>query len=230
MYEIDVSGSATDGPEFGIIKDAVLDRYRRLLRHAPRGSLQYKRDAPQRESAASAYTPIITSHAQVVAGAFESRLYASGFALVRPTLEALLKQSMVGAYDSDDDGWKRIVARRLRVTRKGLKELASRQGWPDMGPLWAGLSPWLNDFVHGGHGQLISNSPQSLEPSYPADWFWTAMFVSTVAMLSTSAWFWAHLGHDERWKPILDDMGSEDWGTLTDGRNGQIVTIIGPRS
>ena len=28
---------------------------------------------------------------------------------------------------------------------------------------------------------------------------------------------------------ILDDMKSEDWGTLTIGRNWQIVRIIGPR-
>ena len=228
MYEIDVSDSATDSQEFDIIKKALIDRYYRLERHAPGGSFQYRRNAPQRATVASAYTPIITSHTQVVAGAFESGLYASGFALVRPTLEALLKQFMVGAYEGDDDGWKRIVAKRLRVTHKGLKELASRQGWPDMGPMWAGLSPWLNDFVHGGQGQLVSNSPQSPEPSYPADWFWTAMFVSTVAMLSTSAWFFTHLGDQERCRPILDEMKSEDWGTLTIGRNGQIVKIIGP--
>ncbi|MXY25823.1 MAG: hypothetical protein F4Y45_15060 [Acidobacteria bacterium] len=229
MYEIDVSASATDSREFGIIKDAVLDRYRRLSRHAPREDAQYRRDAPPREVAASAYTPIITSHTQVVTSAFRSELFASGFALVRPTLEALLKQSMVGAYEGDDDGWKRIVGSRLRITRKSLKELATSRGWPDLSTLWVGLSPWLNDFVHGGHGQLLSNSTQSREPTYPADWFWTAMFVSTVAMLATSAWFWAHVGHDERWQPILDDMRSEDWGTLTIGRNGQIVRIIGPR-
>ena len=56
------------------------------------------------------------------------------------------------------------------------------------------------------------------------------MFVSTVAMLSTSAWLFAHLGDEERCQPILDEMKSEDWGTVTIGRNGQIVKIIGPHA
>ena len=143
MYEIHVSNSATDSREFDIIKKALIDRYYRLLPHEPGGSLslQYKRNAPQRETVASAYTPIIMCHTHVVAGAFNSGLYASGFALIRPTLEALLKQFLVGAYAADDDGWKRIVAKRLRVTRKRLTELASRQGGLDMGPMWAGSRP-----------------------------------------------------------------------------------------
>ena len=141
MYEIVVTDSATESREFGIIKEAVLDRYRRLSRHAARGALQYRRDAPQRETVASAYTPIITSHTQVVAGTFESGLYASGFALVRPTLEALLKQSMIGACEGDDDGWKRIVGSRLRITRKGLKELASQTRMAGLEPAVGRAAP-----------------------------------------------------------------------------------------
>ena len=70
---------------------------------------------------------------------------------------------------------------------------------PDFTPLWAGLSPWLNDFVHGGYGQLSSNyNPETGKPDYPASWFWTAMLIATLSMLSSSAWLWAHLGHEDR--------------------------------
>ena len=76
-----------------------------------------------------------------MAGAFNSGLYASGFALVRPMMEALLKQSMLGEYKEDDDGWKKIPDRRLRVTRTSIAELESRSGCSDILPWWADLKP-----------------------------------------------------------------------------------------
>ena len=97
------------------------------------------------------------SHTQTVAGAFDSGLYASGFALVRPMLEALLKQAMLGEYKGDDDGWKKIPDLRIRVTRANLKALEFRSGWSDILPWWENVKPVLNDFVHGGRGQLTSN-------------------------------------------------------------------------
>ena len=212
------------------MKQAVLDRYNRLSRHVPQGPLTRRRDAPQRECVASAYTAIVVNHAATVAYAFHSERYASGFALVRPALEALLKQALLGGYDSDNDGWKTIADKRIKVTRHSLTELASRPGGPDLEPLWSGLSPWLNDFVHGGRGQLTSN-PVNEDgwPAYPGDWFWTAMLIATIAMLSTCGWFWAHMGHGERAQTLLADMSAENWGTITVWRNGPPIRIVGPR-
>ena len=75
------------------MRDAVLERYDTFARrHVPAGRLTYNRDAPPREVYAGSYTPIIVNHAMVMAYAFRDGWYASGFALARPTLEALLKQ------------------------------------------------------------------------------------------------------------------------------------------
>ena len=127
MYKIEVADLATDSPDFGVVKRAVLDRYDRLHeQHVPNGRLTYRRDASQREIVAGTYTAIVLSHAQVAATAFDSELYASGFALMRPMLEALLKQHMVGCYNRDDDGWKNDIDAQPRITKSSLKKLAER--------------------------------------------------------------------------------------------------------
>ena len=164
MYEIKVEDLATDSPDFSVISRTVLDRYDRLFKqHRPDGRLTYKRATSQREIVAGTYTAIVLTHAQVVVGAFRNELYASGFALVRPVLEALLKQYMVGGYDRDD-GWKNDIDAQPRINKGSLRKLADRGG-PDFTLLWSGLSPWLNDFVHGGYGQLSHNhNPETGQP------------------------------------------------------------------
>ena len=193
MYEIKVVDLATDSPDFGVIRRTVLARYNRLYtQHTPYGRLTYRHDASQREIVAGTYTAIVLTHAQVAAGAFHSELYASGFALMRPMLEALLKQYTVGGYDHDD-GWKNDIDAQPRITKGSLRKLAALGG-PDFTLLWADLSPWLNDFVHGGYGQLSCNhNPETGKPDYPASWFWTAMLIATLSMLASSAWLWAYL-------------------------------------
>ena len=229
MYEINLTALETDSRDFPLARRAVLDRYVRLYEeHAPDGRLTRKRSVPQRELVASAYTPIITSHTQTIAGAFESGLYASGFALTRPMMEALLKQAMLGEYEGDDDGWKKIPDRRIRVTRKHLQELESRSGCSDILSWWTSLKPVLNDFVHGGKGQLTSNPVDEHGwPQYPGAWFWSSMLIATMSALVTSGWFWAHIGHEERCQRILDAVTKEDWGALTVLRKGQHVRIVG---
>ena len=209
--------------------ERVLDRYNRLFaEHTPDGRLTRGRNPPQWECVAGSYTAIVMSHTQTVASAFDSELYASGFALVRPMLEALLKQAMLGEYKGDDDGWKKIPDRRIRVTRAHLKELESRSGCSDILPLWENLKPMLNDFVHGGRGQLTSNPiDENGWPRYPGAWFWSSMLIATMSALLTSAWFWAHIGQEERCQRILDAVTKEDWGALTVPHNGQHVRIVG---
>ena len=227
MYEIKVEDLATDSPDFGVIRRTVLDRYDRLFtQHRPDGRLTYRRDASQREIVAGTYTVLVLTHAQVVAGAFRSELYASGFALMRPILEALLKQYTVGDYDRGGDGWQNDIDAQPRINKGSLRKLADRGG-PDFTRLWAGLSPWLNDFVHGGYGQLSSNhNPETGLPDYPASWFWTAMLIATVAMLSSSAWLWDYLGHEDRAKAVLHRMRAESWYSLAAMHNGQEIRII----
>ena len=140
MYEINVAALETDSRDFPLARRAVLGRYNHLYEeHTPGGRLTRGRDAPQRECVAGSYTAIVMSHTQTAAGAFNSGLYAAGFALVRPMLEALLKQAMLGEYKGDDDGWKKIPDRRINVTRPQLEELGSRSGCSDILPLWENL-------------------------------------------------------------------------------------------
>ena len=229
MYEINVAALETDSRDFPLARRAILDRYNRLYKdHMPNGPLTRRRDAPQRECVASSYTAIVMSHTQTVAGAFDSGLYASGFALVRPMLEALLKQAMLGEYKGDDDGWKKIPDLRIRVTRANLKALEFRSGWSDILPWWENVKPVLNDFVHGGRGQLTSNPiDENGWPKYPGAWFWSSMLIATMSALITSGWFWAYIGDEERCQRILDAVTKEDWGALTLLDNGQHVRIVG---
>ena len=229
MYEINVAALETDSGDFPLARKAILDRYRRLyVEHTPDGPLTRGRDAPQWECVASSYTAIVMSHTQTAAGAFESGLYASGFALVRPMLEALLKQIMLGEYKGDDDGWKKIPDQCIRVTRSHLEELESRSGCSDILPLWENLNPVLNDFVHGGRGQLKGNPiDEKGSPRYPGVWFWSSMLIATMSALLTSGWFWAHIGHEERCQRSLDAVTKEDWRSLTLLHNGQHVRIVG---
>ena len=143
-------------------------------------------------------------------------------------MEALLKQSMLGEYKEDDDGWKKIPDRRLRVTRTSIAELESRSGCSDILPWWADLKPVLNDFVHGGRGQLTSNPIDNKGwPQHPGAWFWSSMLIATMAALVASGWFWAHFGHEERCERILDAVTKEDWGALALTNNGQRFRIVG---
>ena len=129
MYEIKVAELATDSHDFGMVKRAVLDQYDRLYKqHVPYGQLSFRRDASQREIVAGTYTAIVLTHAQVAAGAFESKHYASGFALMRPILEALLKQYTVGHYNRDDDGWKDNINDQPRINKGSLRKLADLGG------------------------------------------------------------------------------------------------------
>lgn len=227
MYEIKVENLATNSPDFGVIRRTVLNRYDRLVtQHRPDGRLTYRRDASQREIVAGTYTAIVLTHAQVVAGAFRSKLYASGFALMRPILEALLKQYMVGGYDRDDDGWNDDIKAQPRITKRSLRELANLGG-PDFTLLWSTLSPWLNDFVHGGYGQLSHNhNPETGQPDYPASWFWTSMLIATVAMLASSGWLWGYLGYEDRAQAVLHRMRTESWNSMAVMHNGQEVRIL----
>ena len=123
----------------------------------------------------------------------------------------------------------KLVERNIRVIATASRTLAARTGWPDLSQRWADIAPILNEFVHGGKGQLLGNPiDEDGWPVYPGDWFWTAMFIATFSMLVTSGWFWAHIQNDERAKAVMADLSAEDWGTITTARNSQTIHIVGP--
>ena len=115
--EISLASMSTDDPEFPAVREALLQQYRQLfLKYAPRGSMTRKRSAEPWEVAASGYTAVILVHTETIAGAFSKCWYASGFALTRPVLEALLKQSWLATCNGAD-GWEHKVSRRQQVTQ-----------------------------------------------------------------------------------------------------------------
>ena len=162
----------------------------------------------QDEVAASGYTAVILVHTETIAGAFSRCWYASGFALTRPVLEALLKQSWLATCNGAD-GWEHKVRRRQRVTQKELRAMSKSYGGGDeLADWWKELSPVLSDFVHGGQGQLAANH-DTLVPRYPVTWFQTTMSIATLAMLVTSGLFWAHLGEQERAQAVMAEFTGE---------------------
>ena len=73
------------------------------------------------------------------------------------------------------DGTSRIGLR-IRRHATNPNPAPQRRGGPDFTHLWKSHSPWLNDFIHGGFGQLSSNNNlKTGAPHYPAFWFWAAM-------------------------------------------------------
>ena len=229
MWEINVADLTIDSPEFPIAKEAILGRYQRLrAQHLPAGDQTFKRNAPAQERTAGSYTVVVVKHADIAMRAFGGGHYPPAFALARPALEGLIKQFLIGEYKDEDDGWQRIVRSQGRISPRKLQELAQR--FPELAhivPVWKTLSPILNDFVHGGVGQLTSNPIDAVsEPRYPGAWFWSTALVYTVCMLATSGWFWVHLGEQGRAKALTDAVAGEDWGSLTTTRNGQNVRIF----
>ena len=207
--EISLASMSTDHPEFPAMREALLQQYRQLfLKYAPRGSMTRKRSAEPWEVAASGYTAVILVRTETIAGAFSRCWYASGFALTRPVLEALLKQSWLATCNGAD-GWEHKVRRRQRVTQKELRAMSESYGGGDeLADWWKELSPVLSDFVHGGQGQLAANH-DTLVPRYPATWFQTTMSIATLAILVTSGLFWAHLGEQERAQAVMAEFTGE---------------------
>ena len=228
-YEINASELNTSSREFPIVRDALLARYDRLFdAHVPDGRLRRERDATEQQAIAGSYTQIITSHTQTIAGAFKSALYASGFALLRPTVEAMLKQGMLADFEGDGDGWKKIPNKPLRIRRVHIQKMERRSGCSDILPWWSTSKPLLNDFVHGGIGQLAGNPiDDDGRPRYPGEWFWAAMLITTLCMLITSGWFWAHVGNEEHAYRVLNATTGENWVAVTEVRNGQPIRIVG---
>ena len=190
----------------------------------PDGRFVRRPGAPAGECVASAYTPVVASHANTIAGAFKSGLYASGLALVRPMLEAILKQV---AMTNDPSDWEGIAKRRYVISQRGLKTLAAIQGLPDLSDAWKGVSPWINDFVHGGIGTLERNyNPDTGEPQYEASWVWQAMKLSTIMVGCTGAWSWAHLNETEKAERLISRLQGESWERIEAMRNGMSVVIL----
>ena len=228
MWEINVGELETNSQEFPIAREAILRRYERLhTLHVPSGQLTYRRNPPQRERVASSYTLIAVEHADVAMRAFGDAVYSPGFTLARPTMEAVVKQFLLDDYEGANDGWHSIPKKQLRVTTSSLRALTQRH--PELSaiaPLWTKLSPVLNDFVHGGMGQLTSNPIDRYgEPQYPGSWFAWAARLYTVLMLVSSGRFWAHLGDLERYQAVLRVVIQEDWRVIEITRNGQDVRV-----
>ena len=229
MWEINVADLTTDSREFPIAREAILGRYTRLrTQHLPAGDQRRKRAVSARERAAGSYTVVIVKHADIAMRAFGGGHYPPAFALARPALEGLIKQFLIGEYKDEDDGWQRIVRSQEGVNLRKLQELAQR--FPELAhivPVWKALARTLNDFVHGGVGQLTSNPIDAVrEPRYPGAWFWSTALVYTVCMLATSGWFWVHIGEQGRAKALVDAVAGENWESLTATRNGQNVRIF----
>ena len=109
----------------------------------------------------------------------------------------------------------------------GIEELEEFSGYPGLGQWWKELQPQLNDFVHGGIGQLKGNPIDDKGwPRYPARWVWSCMLMATLLALFASSVFWDHIDHKDRNAELLKAVTSEDWGGITLARNGLPTRIV----
>ena len=88
----------------------------------PKEELTYERDATAQQVIARAYSIIILDHTLVITDAFRRGLHAPGFALVRPTLEATLKQYLASDFVGDDESFKRLARSQPRIDSKALRQ------------------------------------------------------------------------------------------------------------
>ena len=224
MQRIHVSELTTASREFPVVNEGLRSRHCGFADLLPDGRFVRRPGAPAGEWLASAYTPVVASHANTIAGAFESGLYASGLALVRPMLEAILKQVEI---TNDPDDWERIAKKRYEIRRRSLETLAAKLGLPDLVDAWKGMSPWLNDFVHGGIGTLARNySSDTGEPRYEASWVWQAMKLSTIMVGCTGALFWTHQEEIGKAERVIEKLEGETWGRIETIRNGMSIVIL----
>ena len=179
------------------------------------------------ETMAASYTAVVLSHTETIAFSSKQEHYASALALVRPALEATLKQLRLAQCQNDSEA-EEIVTRKNRINRGTLEEIESlADGGFSLTGFWTHMKPFMNDFVHGGVGQLTSNNCETEGTvEYDGAWIWTALLVASTLMLGTTATWYALSGNAEDALRIVDVAAREDWSKVQTECKGQRIVLV----
>ena len=224
MIELNAQKMTTDDDDqdWGILKRVLLARVDRCMdpaRQEISGRHTLQKDVSRGGLVAMAYAQLVLGHANVIRGCVDCGEYSSGFTLLRPMLEALLKQWLTSE-EMEYKAVDQMVKYRKKVCKESLERLRQKGG-PDVVEWWAEHEKVLNDFVHGGLVPIVNQkSGNTYAQIFPAGWVWQLCTYLTQAATGAAAQAFHVWGYPDKVKKIYEPVEREgDWLVIDDMLN-----------
>jgi len=223
MIEMNALTMTTDDKDWQVLKDLLLERVDRCMgpaRQELEGEHTLRRDISRGGLIALAYAQLVMGHANVIRGCVRGEEYSSACALLRPMLEALLKQWLTSE-ESRNTAVNQMVKHRQKVCKASLVRLR-QAGGPDVVDLWEQNESILNDFVHGGLGLITyQKSGYTYDQIFPAQLVWQSCTFVALATTAAAAQALHMYGYYHRAHRISEHVRREgDWSVVEGMRNG----------
>ena len=214
--------TAADDQDWGILKRVLLARVDRCMEPARQeifGRHTLQKDVSRGGLVAMAYAQLVLGHANVIRGCVAGGEYSSGFALLRPMLEALLKQ-WLASEEARNKAVDQMVGYRQKVCKESLERLRQKGGL-DVVEWWTEHERVLNDFVHGGFLSIANQkSGNTYDQIFPADWVWQLCTYLTQAATGAAAQAFHVWGYPDKVKKIYELVAREgEWLVIDDMLN-----------
>ena len=228
VHDINVNGIRSHSPDFDHVRAALLDRHNKLTNYLPDGKIQVRRQGTVNEQYAAMYIETICALAAAATMAFDRHWDPAGYALARPTLEAMVRMTNIYEFTEDDhdarvaaaehdrlnlaEEWRKLLVR-YAITEQDEKNLRS-------------VLQFLNAAAHGkidliyGAWTGPEERSEDLPGGYHGSWFWAAMKIYAFAVLHASVIWWTTKGHEDRAHEAARSISTEDWNELIYVRNG----------
>ena len=199
----------------------------------PDGAIQPRRQGTVNEQYAAMYIETICALAGTATMAFAKRWDAAGYALARPTLEAMVR--MTNIYDSADDDHDAQMAATEHdqlTLESELRNLLVRYAIDEQEDKnLRSVLQFLNAATHGkidliyGAWTGPQDRSENLPGGYHGSWFWAAMKIYSFAVLHAAVIWWSTKGHERRASEAANAISAEDWREVTYTRDGLPVRI-----
>ena len=102
VHDINVNGIRSHSPDFDLVETALLDRHNKLAKYLPDGAIQVRRQRTVNEQYPAMYIETICALTGAATMAFGRHWDAAGYALARPTLEAMVRMTKIYNLAEDD--------------------------------------------------------------------------------------------------------------------------------
>ena len=224
MRSINVNGIRSHSPDFDHVRAALLERQEKLTKYLPDGAI--RRQGTVNKQYAAMYIETICALAGTATMAFRRHWDAAGYALARPTLEAMVRMTNIYELTEDDhdarmaaaehdilnlaEEWRKLLARYAKEQEKNRHSVLR----------------FLNAAAHGkieliyGAWTGPEDRSENLPGGYHGSWFWVAMQIYSFAVLHASVIWWTTKGREKRAHEAATAINTEDWSALTYSRNG----------
>ena len=222
MIESNAQKMTTDDQDLRILKRVLLDRVDRCMvpaRQEINGQYTLQKDVSRGGLVAMAYAQLVLGHANVIRGCVDGGEYSSGFTLLRPMLEALLKQWLTSE-EMEYKAVDQMVKYRKKVFKESLERLR-KKGGPDVVEWWTENEKVLNDFVHGGFLSIVNQkSGNTYAQIFHAGWVWQLCTYLTQAATGAAAQAFQVWGYPDKAQKISEPVEREgDWLVIDDMLN-----------